>query len=81
MKKGDWIKLKGLTGHGKNRVREHGEDWKIEDIRESKIMIKSKHETFKVGSGSGSISFMVPDCRWIKLPVDPNFEIVKEEIE
>ena len=79
MKKDDWIKLKGLTGHGKNRVREHGEDWKIQEIRGSRIMVKSKNETFKVGEGAKS--FMVPDGRWLDIPTDKNFEIVKEEIE
>ena len=23
------IKLKGITGHGKNRIREHGELWEV----------------------------------------------------
>jgi len=26
---GNIITLKGLTGHGKNRVREHGEKWEV----------------------------------------------------
>ena len=80
MKIGQWIKLKGLTGHGKNRIREHGEDWKIKEIRGgSKLMLESKNETFKVGTGAKA--FMVPDGRWIKIHDDKNFEIVKEEIE
>jgi hypothetical protein len=23
------VKIKGITGHGKNRVREHGDVWKV----------------------------------------------------
>jgi len=29
MKSGDIVKLKGKTSHGKNRVREQGELWKV----------------------------------------------------
>ena len=26
------IKLKGITGHGKNRIREHGELWEVLEL-------------------------------------------------
>ena len=79
MKVNQWIKLKGLTGHGKNRIREHGEDWKIKAMREGSLMLQSKNETFKVGTGAKA--FMVPDGRWIKIHDDQNFEIINEESE
>ena len=38
------LRLKGVTGHGKNRIREHGEEWLVLDhsspIR-SEIFIES----------------------------------------
>jgi len=30
--KGNWITLKGITGHGRNRIREHGDLWEILDL-------------------------------------------------
>jgi hypothetical protein len=71
MKKGNWIKLRGLTGHGKNRIREHGENWIIEEIRDSRLMLRSKNNTFHVGGKA------FPDGRWIDLPSDKNFEIIE----
>ena len=29
---GNWIILKGITGHGKNRIREHGDLWEVLDL-------------------------------------------------
>ena len=26
------IRLKGVTGHGKNRIREHGDKWEVLDV-------------------------------------------------
>ena len=31
-KKGDWLKLKGITRHGKNRIHQHGEWWEINTV-------------------------------------------------
>lgn len=70
---GGWIKLKGLTGHGRNRIHEHGEDWLITVMghKNSKIMLRSKEKTFRIG---GEDHF---DGRWISVPTDKNFEIVE----
>ena len=71
MKKGNWIKLKCKTGHGKNRIREHCEDWLVDIITEGEAMLRSQHKTFKVGS---DLHF---DGRWVDLPTDNNFEIIE----
>ena len=31
-KKGDWLKLKGITRHGKNRIHQHGEWWEVDAV-------------------------------------------------
>tara|TARA_R110000822_G_scaffold120690_4_gene254239 strand:+ start:1336 stop:1572 length:237 start_codon:yes stop_codon:yes gene_type:complete len=55
------LTLKGITGKGKNRIREHGTEWRIIDGRESElgIMVQSLKDK---------------DLRWIRENVD--FEIV-----
>jgi len=62
---GDIIKIRGLTRHGKNRVREHGEMWEVtewkSDLRPGQPSIRS----IKTG-----------EERWL----DPdNFEVVIPE--
>jgi len=45
---GDVILLKGITGHGRNRIREHGEMWKVlslEDVGIISIYDAKCHET------------------------------------
>jgi hypothetical protein len=70
---GKWIRLKGISGHGKNRIREHGDIWLVDMIIEDKAMLRSRHMTFKAG---GEMHF---DGRWINIPVDKNFEIIESE--
>tara|TARA_Y100001951_G_scaffold86913_1_gene77614 strand:- start:1339 stop:1581 length:243 start_codon:yes stop_codon:yes gene_type:complete len=68
---GNWITLKGITGHGKNRIREHGDKWLVEKKCDNKLMLRSRHETFKAG---GVMHF---DGRWVDIPTDKNFEITE----
>lgn len=68
---GKWIVLKGITGHGKNRIREHGDKWLVVKKCDNKLMLRSRQETFKIG---GEMHF---DGRWIDIPIDKNFEISK----
>ena len=62
------IKLKGKTRHGKNRIREHGATWSIEEIKVSPapsgLLVKSLKSGVK---------------RWIDQPTDGDFDIVAEE--
>lgn len=68
------IKLKGKTQKGKNRVREHGENWEV--IRECDSVIFSNEP--------GPWGFIVPEgqdradkgSRWINLRDDKDFEIL-----
>ena len=36
------VRLKGLTGHGKNRVREHGELWEVLELPTGVIKMSHK---------------------------------------
>ena len=66
-----WIRLKGKSGHGKNRIREHGDLWLVVHVDVNKVMLRSRNKTFKAGDE------MHHDCRWIDQGVDKNFEIVE----
>ena len=66
-----WIRLKGKSGHGKNRIREHGDLWLVVHVDTNKVMLRSRNKTFKAGDE------MHHDCRWIDQGVDKNFEIVE----
>ena len=71
---GKWVRLKGISGHGKNRIREHGDVWLVQMVWINKIMLRSKDLTFKVG---GELHF---DGRWVNIPTDKNFEIVGVDV-
>ena len=44
-----WIRLKGKSGHGKNRIREHGDLWLVVHVDTNKVMLRSRNKTFKAG--------------------------------
>ncbi len=67
---GKWVRLKGISGHGKNRIREHGDVWLVQMVWINKIMLRSKDLTFKSGKD------MIFDGRWVNIPTDKNFEII-----
>ena len=66
-----WIRLKGKSSHGKNRIREHGDLWLVVHVDTNKVWLRSRNKTFKAGDE------MHHDCRWIDQGVDKNFEIVE----
>lgn len=68
---GEWIRLRGISGHGKNRIREHGDIWLIQKVVGDRAMLRSREETFKCG---GQMHF---DGRWLDLPWDKDFEKVE----
>ena len=68
---GIWIRLKGKSGHGKNRIHEHGDIWLVVHVDVNKVMLRSRNKTFKAGDE------MHHDCRWIDQGIDKNFEIVE----
>ena len=68
---GKWIRLKGKSGHGNNRIREHGDLWLVVHVDTNKVMLRSLCKTFRAGDE------MHHDGRWIDQGVDKNFEIVE----
>ena len=68
---GQWIRLKGKSGHGKNRIREHGDLWLVVHVDTNKVMLRSRNKTFKAGDE------MHHDGRWIDNGIDKNFEVVE----
>ena len=73
---GDIIKLSGKTRHGKNRIRENGDMWKVinTDGQDSSVL-------------STKICVIPVDMerrenwRWIDIPEDEHMEIVDTDIE
>ena len=68
---GKWIRLKGKTQHGKNRINQHGDIWLVVHVDVWKVMLRSRDKTFKAGGEWHH------DGRWIKNGIDKNFEIVE----
>ena len=74
MKVGDKVKLVGKTKHGKNRVKENGEFWLVENIKEKQLFPRKM-------SGPGPFLFLISlksgtdDIRWVSEIDDPNFEV------
>ena len=68
------VKLKGKTKHGKQRIKQHGEWWKVEYEETNKIHLTSLEETFTVKPG-----LKTTDGRWLDLPTDRDFEIVERK--
>ena len=71
---GKWVRLKGITGHGKNRIREHGDVWLVVAHTGNRVSLRSRNKTFIVG---GVNHF---DGRWIDLPTDKNFEVIGVDV-
>ena len=68
------VRLTGKTKHGKNRVKENGEIWKVTRIAEK------VHFPRAIG-GPGPFLFLISlksgtdDIRWVSEIGDPNFEV------
>jgi hypothetical protein len=60
-------KIKGVSGHGKNRVREHGEIWTLvkgeSRLRPAQILVESRKTGY---------------MRWMQEVGDKDFEIVEK---
>ena len=74
MQVGAVITLKGLSRHGKNRIREKGAEWKVSDVRE-----KVSFNTPAPGPFMLLVSQSSSDARWVSVRNDPNFEIVENQ--
>jgi len=72
MKSGARITLKGKSLKGKNRIGQHGTEWVVERVTPSMILVSSINKTFKNSDGSRTT-----DIRWVHIPTDVDFEIIK----
>ena len=61
------LRLKGISNHGKNRVREHGELWRVTE-HNSKTHVMRLNEIFIESLETG-------DSRWVNPSEDRNFEV------
>jgi hypothetical protein len=70
---GNHLKLRGITRHGKNRIRENGDMWEILAVDGQNSSILATKVSLMPLSGTGN-------WRWIDVPEDSDMEIV-EHIE
>ena len=77
-----FVKLKGKTRHGKNRVQQHGEWWEVESELPSGPNCFGK--ILPEGIGLSSVDCPCNTCkkfgqdgRWIATKNDDNFEIIE----
>ena len=63
------IRLKGITGHGKNRIREHGDVWEVLTLQEMGIISMTPMPT-----KMPIISVVTNEWRWLD---EKNFEIIE----
>ena len=63
------LTLKGLTGHGKNRVREHGELWEVLEFPPGVVDMNPKPILPPIKS------VKTGEWRWLD---EKNFEIISE---
>ena len=68
---GEWIRLKGINHHGKNKISLHGDLWLIEKVIGNRAKLRSREETFKCDG-----QMQHAGC-WLDLPWDQNFEKVE----
>jgi len=68
---GDFVRLKGISRHGKNRINQHGDVWEVIDEQLRQLLLQSLEET------EGPKHNKVKDMRWISATEDRNFEIVE----
>ena len=87
-KKGDWLKLKGITRHGKNRIHQHGEWWEVNTVGTfegfTAVLLNSRNETFAIrGRGNSKEEWkttMIHDQRWVHIKEDKNFQVVAHAV-
>ena len=81
---GRWVILSAKTRHGKNRINQHGERWKIREgatfLGLPAMHVESKDETFAIRTRAAAktkewTTKMLRDSRWVHLRDDKNFVI------
>ena len=64
--------LKGITQKGKNRIREHGNEWVLVRQAESVLFSQEPGPWWFVYPVTGGVT----ECRWIRNTRDKDFEVV-----
>jgi hypothetical protein len=72
---GKTVKLAGITRHGKNRIHEKGDMWKVTGETDKVSFKTPAPGPFLLLEALGSVR----DERWVSLHGDPNFEIVENK--
>jgi len=74
------VKLQGLSRHGKNRVREQGEDWRVVGEKPSVSFNTPAPGPFLLLESENNEGPHGPWARWVSLHSDPHFvvEVVSE---
>ena len=71
--------LEGISQHGKNRIREHGAEWRV--VATLPSIQASSHASLK-GPFASVVSERTGERRWVSLTDDPDFSIMtKEELK
>lgn len=66
------IKLEGKSLKGKNRVREHGEMWRVLKQKDGLVFIEPDKQAREVNNESHTLEF-----RWISINNDKDFTITE----
>ena len=80
-----FVKLKGKTRHGKNRVQQHGAWWKVEHEVDSgpnlwgKILPDRLHLS-SVDCPCNTCEKFGQDARWIAQINDVNFDVIEKKV-
>ena len=70
---GKTVKLSGITRHGKNRIHEKGDMWKVSGETDKVSFKTPAPGPFLLLEALGPVN----DARWVSLHSDPHFEIVE----
>ncbi len=68
--------LEGISQHGKNRIREHGAEWRR--VATLPSIQAPSHASLK-GPFASVVSERTGECRWVSLTDDPDFSIMTKE--
>ena len=60
------LELTGISKHGKNRVKEHGELWRVREIKIANAINPDKILVVSERTG---------DMRWVHPSIDENFKV------
>ncbi len=72
LKINDMIQLIPISNHGKNKINQHGNMWRIVGIiNNDKIMVESEHPTFI------NKNIKSHDMRWVDINNDKDFKLEK----